>query len=64
MVYDEEYLHGRFAVDIIDFDSKIKPDIELKKAADSIPMKIEKKVDDFVDIIFTQGSVKRKILML
>lgn len=59
MVYDEEYLHGRFAVDIIDFDSKIKPDIELKKAADSIPMKIEKKVDDFVDVIFTKGSVKR-----
>lgn len=59
MVYDEEYLHGRFAVDIIDFDSKIKPVIELKKAADSIPMKIEKKVDDFVDIIFTHGSIKR-----
>lgn len=59
MVYDEEYLHGRFAVDIIDFDSKIKPDIELKKTADSIPMKIEKKVDDFVDVIFTKGSVKR-----
>ena len=58
-VCDEEYLHGRFAVDIIDFDSKIKPDIELDRPADNIPMKIEKKVDDFVDLIFSQGSVKR-----
>lgn len=57
-VCDEEYLYGRFAVDIVDFDSKIKPDIELDRPADNIPMKIEKKVDDFVDLIFTQGSVK------
>lgn len=27
-ICDEEYLHGRFAVDIIDFDSKIKQNIE------------------------------------
>lgn len=58
-ICDEEYLHGRFAVDIIDFDSKIKPNIELDKPADVIPMKIEKKVDDFVNLIFSQGSVKR-----
>ena len=58
-VCDEEYLHGRFAVDIVDFDSKIKPNIELDKPADYIPMQIEKKVDDFVDLIFSQGSVKR-----
>ncbi len=58
-VCNEEYLYGRFAVDIIDFDSKIKPDIELDKPANNIPMKIEKKVDDFVDLIFSQGNVKR-----
>lgn len=58
-VCDKEYLHGRFAVDIVDFDLKIKPNIELDKPADDIPMKIEKKVDDFVDLIFSQGSVKR-----
>ncbi len=59
-VYGKEYLYGRFAVDIVDFDSKIEPYSELYKVADSIPMKIEKKVDDFVDLIFSQGSVKRK----
>ena len=58
-VCNEEYLLGRFAVDIVDFDSAIKPDIELDKPADVIPKKIEKKVDDFVDFIFFQGSVKR-----
>ena len=58
-VYDEEYLHGRFAVDIVDFVSKIEHKIELGRPTDKIPMKVEKKVDDFVDIIFTQGSVKR-----
>lgn len=58
-VCNEEYLYGRFAVDIVDFDSKIKPNIELDKVVDNIPIKIEKKVDDFVDLIFSQGCVKR-----
>ena len=57
-ICDEEYLHGRFAVDIVDFDSIITPDIELDRPADNIPIKIEKKVDDFVDLIFMQGSIK------
>ena len=66
-VCDEEYLHGRFAVDIIGFDSIITPNIEFDRPADNIPIKIEKKVDDFVELIFTQGSVKesnRKALKL
>ena len=58
-VCDEEYLHGRFAVDIVDFDLKIKPDIELDRPADNIPVKTEKIVDYFVDLIFSRGSVKR-----
>lgn len=58
-VCDEGYLYGRFAVGIVDFDSKIKPDIRLDRLADNISIKIEKKVDDFVDFIFSQGSVKR-----
>ena len=58
-VCDKDYLHGRFAVDIVDFDSMIIPSIELDKPSDDLPMKIEKKVDDFVDLLFSQGSIKR-----
>lgn len=53
-------IKGRFVLEMPTFYSLINPKLCLKDENDEIPVDIEKRIDDFIDLILSKDSVKER----